>query len=208
MSTGAEFETRVFRRNFRHELEVIRGRWGWFLALGIALVIFGAIAIGVPVLMSLATVLTFGVLLLLAGAAQLIGAFWTRDWSGFFLVLLLGVLYVVVGLLFLNRPVSALEALTLLLACALLVGGLFRAIVSAYHRFPQWGWIFVGGLLEIALGLMIWQQWPLSGFWVIGLFVGIDMIFSGWIWIMLALGLKNLPTRRHHAQPPSTSTAS
>jgi len=206
MSTGSGLETRVFRRNFRHELEAIRGRWGWLLALGIALVVFGMIAIGAPVLMSLATALTIGVLLLMAGGAQLVGAFWTRDWSGFFLVLLLGVLYIVVGLLFLNRPVSALEAVTLLLACALLVGGLFRAIGSAYYQFPQWGWTFASGVIETGLGLMIWQQWPLSGFWVIGLFVGIDMIFSGWTWIMLALRLKNLPTRVHHAEtPPPTS---
>lgn len=196
---------KVVRRNLRHELEAIRGKWGWLLALGIALLIFGTIAIGAPVIMSLATAMTIGVLLLFAGVAQLVGAFWTRDWSGFFLVLMLAVLYIVVGLLFLNRPVSALEAVTLLLAASLLIGGLFRAIGSAMYQFPQWGWTFASGLIETGLGLMIWQQWPLSGFWVVGLFVGIDMIFSGWIWIALALRLKNLGARlHHHAEPPAS----
>jgi uncharacterized membrane protein HdeD (DUF308 family) len=113
----------------------------------------------------------------------------------------MGLLYVVVGLLFLNRPLSAIEAMTLLLACALIVSGVFRIIGSLLHRFPHWGWIFFGGVLNLVLGLMIWQQWPVSGFWVIGLFVGIDMIFNGWTWIMLALRLKKLPVRA------STTTA-
>jgi uncharacterized membrane protein HdeD (DUF308 family) len=60
-------------------------------------------------------------------------------------------------------------------------------------RFPQWGWVLAGGVLNLVLGIMIWRQWPVTGLWVIGLFVGIDMIFNGWTWIMLALRLKSLP---------------
>ena len=132
-------------------------------------------------------------LLLVGGAAQLVGSFWTRDWSGFFLMFLMGVLYIVVGLLFLERPVSALEALTLLLACSLIVSGIFRIVGSLMSRFPQWGWVSFGGVLNLLLGIMIWRQWPVASFWVIGLFVGIDMIFNGWTWVMLALRLKSLP---------------
>jgi outer membrane lipoprotein-sorting protein len=105
--------------------------------------------------------------------------------------------YVVVGVLFLNRPIEALEAMTLLLACGLMIGGLFRSIGSISYQFPQWGWIFVSGLIELALGVMIWMQWPAASFWVIGLFVGIDMLFSGWTWIMLGLRLKHLGGHIH-----------
>ncbi len=193
-----------FRRQLRHELEAIRGRWGWLLALGILLVVFGMVAIALPMLASLATALALGVTLILGGVVQLVGAFWTRDWSGFFLVLLMGVLYAVVGVLLLNRPVEAILALTLLLAAMLLVGGAFRTIGSAWHRFPQWGWVFAGGLLELVLGLMIWMQWPSPAtIAILGLFVGIDMVFSGWTWIMLALRLKSLGGPRH--VPPATA---
>jgi uncharacterized membrane protein HdeD (DUF308 family) len=91
MSTPAE--VRLARRVLRHELEAIRAHWVWFLVLGITLIVIGTIAVGMPFVASLATAVTFGVLLLVGGVAQLAGAFWTRDWSGFLLSLLMGVLY-------------------------------------------------------------------------------------------------------------------
>jgi uncharacterized membrane protein HdeD (DUF308 family) len=190
MSTSAE--VRLARRVLRHELEAIRANWAWFLALGIILIVIGTIAVGMPFVASLATAVTFGVLLLVGGIAQLVGAFWTRDWSGFFLSLLMGVLYVVLGLLFVRDPGDALLAMTLLLACVLMVGGLFRIIGSVVYQFPHWGWTLVGGIINLVLGILIWQQWPVSGLWVIGLFVGIDLIFTGWTWVMLALAVKKV----------------
>lgn len=189
---GTPAEVRLARRVLRHELEAIHAHWAWFLALGIILIVVGMIAVGMPFVASLATAMTFGVLLLVGGAAQLVGAFWTRDWSGFLLSLLMGVLYSVLGLFFLRDPGDALLAITLLLACALIIGGLFRIIGSAMYRFPQWGWVLVGGIINVVLGIMIWQQWPVSGLWVIGLFVGIDLIFTGWTWMILALSVKNV----------------
>ena len=200
MSTPTGFPE--IRRTLRHELEAIRGQWVWLMTLGIVLIVVGTLAIGAPFIASLATALTIGALLLVGGAAQLVGSFWTRDWSGFFLMFLMGVLYIVVGLLFLEQPISALEALTLLLACALIVSGIFRIVGSLMSRFPQWGWVLVGGVINLLLGIMIWRQWPVTGLWVIGLFVGIDMIFNGWTWIMLALRLKSLPRASATASEP------
>ncbi len=99
MSTSAE--VRLARRVLRHELEAIRAHWAWFLALGIILIVVGTIAVGMPFVASLLTAMTFGALLVVGGIVQLTGAFWTRDWSGFFLSLLMGVLYFVLGLFFL-----------------------------------------------------------------------------------------------------------
>jgi uncharacterized membrane protein HdeD (DUF308 family) len=199
MSLGTPAEVRLARRILRHELEAIRGNWGWLLALGIILIVLGTAAVAMPFVASLATAMAFGVLLLMGGIAQLVGASWTRDWSGFFLSLLAGLLYVVLGFLFLRDPGDALLAMTLLLACVLMVGGLFRIIGSLMYRFPHWGWVCTGGVINLILGIMIWQQWPFSGLWVIGLFVGIDMIFNGWTWVMLSLALKKL------AQPPGAN---
>ena len=193
MSSAAEI--RLARRVLRHELEAIKGNWGWILALGIALIIVGTLAVAMPMVAGLATAVVIGSLLLMGGVAQLVGAFWTRDWSGFFLSLLIGVMYLVLGVMFLRAPVKAELVMTLLLACGLMIGGLFRIIGSLMYQFPNWGWTLVGGALNLVLGLLIWQQWPEAALWVIGLFVGIDMIFTGWIWVMLSLAVKNLPVR-------------
>ena len=91
MSTSAE--VRLARRILRHELEAIRGNWGWLLGLGIALIVVGTFAIGAPLIASLATAVVIGVLLLMGGIAQLVGCVLdARDWSGFFLSLLAGIL--------------------------------------------------------------------------------------------------------------------
>ncbi len=193
MSTTSEIH--LARRVLRHELEAIRGNWGWILALGIIEIVAGTLAIGMPLVASLVSAVAFGALFLVGGIAQLVGAFWTRDWSGFFLNLLMGVIYLVLALMFLRHPGDALLALSLFLACALMVSGLFRIIGSLAYQFPQWGWTLLGGVINLALGIYIYSLWPLDSFLVIGLFVGIDLIFTGWTWVALALAVKNLGRR-------------
>ena len=189
---GRPFVT-ALRRELRHELDVLRGNWFWFVILGVSLIVLGAIALGSVGIASLAAAAVIGTLLLLAGAAEVVGAFWCRCWSGFFLELLSGVLSIVVGLLFLRAPGGALAALTLLLACFLMVGGIFKVGAAGAYRFATWGWSLAGGIIDVILGLMIWQGWPASALWVIGLFVGIDLIFRGFNWIALGLALHSLP---------------
>ena len=183
----------AMRRELRHELDALRGNWFWFVILGVLLVVLGTVALGSVVIASLAAATAIGVLLLLGGAAEAVGAFWCRGWSGFFLELLSGVLSIVVGVLFLRAPLDALAALTLLLACFLMVGGIFKIVAAIAYRFAAWGWSLAGGIIDVILGVMIWQQWPASALWVIGLFVGINLLFRGFNWIALGLALCSLP---------------
>jgi uncharacterized membrane protein HdeD (DUF308 family) len=183
----------ALRQDLRHELDALRGEWFWFVILGASLVVLGTIALGSVVIASLAAAVAIGVLLLLGGAAEAVGAFWCRGWSGFFLELLSGVLSIVVGLLFLRAPAGALAALTLLLACFLMVGGFFKIVTAVVYRFAAWGWSLAGGIIDVILAQMIWQEWPASALWVIGLFVGINLLFRGFNWIALGLALRSLP---------------
>jgi len=183
----------ALRPELRHELNALRGNWIWFVLLGVALLVLGTVALGSVVVASLAAAVAIGALLLLGGVAEAVGAFWCRCWSGFFLELLSGVLSIVVGLLFLRAPAGALAALTLLIACFLMVGGIFKVVAALAYRFAAWGWSLAGGIIDLILGLMIWQGWPESSLWVIGLFVGINLIFRGFNWIALGLALHSLP---------------
>ena len=134
--------------------------------------------------------LILGWVVLFCGVSELAASFWMRHWDGFFLHLLSGVLAIVVGGLILGHPIGAAAGLTMLIAALLLINGLFRVVGSLMLRFSGWHWVALDGVISILLGGMIWHDMPGSALWVIGLFIGINMIFRGWAWIMLAMALK------------------
>jgi uncharacterized membrane protein HdeD (DUF308 family) len=179
------------------ELQALRASWGWLLALGVAMVVLGTIAIGYActVSITLAATWLFGLLTMAAGIAQIVGAFSVGRWSGMMLHLLLGILYAVVGYMIFEQPLQSALELTLIIALFLMIGGIFRAVSALTHRFPGWGWVLLNGVVTALLGLLIYKQWPGSGLWFIGLYIGIDLLLNGWMWVALALALRKLPER-------------
>ena len=182
------------RNVIRHELQAIRGKWLWLVVLGIALIVLGIILLGSPVIATLATVTAIGVLILLGGAMEVVGAFWCQEWSGFFLALLSGILGVVIGLMLLANPIQGGITLTILLASFLFVGGIFKAVAALAHRFGGWGWLLLSGVIDVVLGVMIWRELPMSGLTIIGVLVGISLIFRGVSWLMVGFALKRIPS--------------
>ena len=174
-------------------LDRVRSKWGWFVALGIALVLVGMIAIGSSVLTTIVTMVIFGWLLIFAGCVESVSAFYMRSWGGFFLHLLGAALDFVLGYLFLAQPVQGAEVLTVFLACLFFVGGVFRIGASLTTQFPGWGWSLFSGAVNVLLGVLLLKQWPYSGLWFIGFCVGLELIFRGWFWIMLGSALKQMP---------------
>lgn len=176
----------IFTKNFT-SLRTLRDNWGWFLALGVTFIALGLLAIGSSTLVTTVSMIFLGSLLLFGGIIQTGYTFSIRKWSGFFLSLLSGILYGVVGFLMIIHPTASALSLTLILAAFYVVGGLFRIVGAASMRFEHWGWALASGVIKFMLGLLIWMGWPDTGLWVIGLFVGIDMIFYGWFWVLLSL---------------------
>jgi uncharacterized membrane protein HdeD (DUF308 family) len=173
-------------------IEEVRKHATWFLAVGIALVVLGMVAIGSAVAMTIVSVLFLGWLLIIAGIFEVIHGFSHRPWSGFFINLLGGVLYAVAGLVMVANPALAAVTLTLVIAVMLIVAGLFRLLIAFSTQLHHHGWLILNGVISILLGVMIWRSWPVSGLWVIGMFIGIDMIVDGWTEIMLALSVRRL----------------
>ncbi|MBN2473424.1 MAG: HdeD family acid-resistance protein [Pirellulales bacterium] len=173
------------------ELDCFRRQWLWLLALGIALTTLGTVAVASSFFVSIVTVVMFGVLLLIGGVVQIVNSFWIGKWGGLLLHLLMGIFYAVVGVLIIDAPLEGAIALTLLVAMFLIVGGLFRIVSAMMLRFRNWGWPLLNGFVSLLLGILIYRQWPASGLWVIGLFVGIEMIFNGWSWVMLAIDVRS-----------------
>jgi uncharacterized membrane protein HdeD (DUF308 family) len=166
----------------------IADHWGWFLALGIFLVLAGAAAILFPLLSTIATKIMLGWIFLISGILLLIHAFSIKQWGGFLMGLLLGVLYVVAGGWLAFFPFTGIITLTLLLAAMFLVEGVLEAVM-AFRVKPHegWGWMLSSGIVAIAVGLMIAYQLPSSAAWAIGLLAGINLLSTGISFIVLAL---------------------
>jgi uncharacterized membrane protein HdeD (DUF308 family) len=168
----------------------LAAQWGWFLVFGAALLILGVAAVWRSVAATFASMQFFGVLLLIAAAVEIVASFWVGHWAGFFLHAFSAILYGVLGLIFVMRPMITAEVLTFVMALFFLVGGIFHIVGAAWLGYSGWGWQILDGVITVALGLMILAQWPASGLWVIGLFIGINLIFYGAAWIAISLGLR------------------
>jgi uncharacterized membrane protein HdeD (DUF308 family) len=175
-------------------IEQVRKNRGWFLFLGILLIVVGSTAIGEAFILTVFSVRILAWLMIFAGLSGAVHAFAKqRGWGGFFFDLLTGILYVVGGFMILGNPKATAVVFTLMIAFILIFEGLFRVIAAFSVRPPNWSWMLLHGAVTLILGIMIWRQWPLSGLWVIGLFVGISMILNGWSLVMLSAAVKNLP---------------
>jgi len=106
------------------------------------------------------------------------------------LTLLLSVLYLIAGTYCIAKPAIAAIELTLVISMFCVIAGIFRMATSLISRFNQWGWVFFNGLVTFILGVLIYSEWPYSGLWIIGLFIGIDLILSGWTWVLISLKIR------------------
>ena len=169
----------------------LRAKWGWIVALGVVYVIAGFIALGSVVMATVASVLVVGVMMIVAGVAEVINAFQIKSWGKFVLWALLGVLYIVAGFLTFDNPLLAAVLLTLLLGASLVVSGIMRIVLAfSMKRETPWVWVAVSGMITLLLGLLILMRWPVSSLYILGLFLGIDLIMAGAGWIGLGFGLR------------------
>ena len=168
----------------------IVNNWGWFLAFGIALVLLGALAIVRSVAATVVSMLFFGWLLLFAAGIEVVQAIMVGKWAGLFQHWLSAALFGVLGALIIGRPLVTAEILTLLIGAFFLVAGAFQLITPFVISLPEWGWHALNGLITFVLGILILAQWPVSGLWVIGLFLGIELVFYGAAWVAVALRLR------------------
>lgn len=165
--------------------------WGWILGLGILFVILGCIGMGMVVGLTLVSMIFFAALLVIAGITHIVDVFKHREWKGIMWQSLIAVLYIVAGCVVFYDPFLASTLITALLAGVLIVIGLTRIFMAfALKDSKGWIWLLLAGITAMILGVLILMQWPISGLWVIGLFIAIEMIVTGWTYIFIAFALK------------------
>ena len=171
-------------------LEDIRKKWGMLVFVGVLLVLLGVVAIGGAVSVTLATMLFIGGVLVVAGILQTLHAFLLRRWAGFYVEMLTGILNTIVGVMIMSHPGATAVALTLIISLLLILGGVFRILTGFSVGFQNRNWLILHGAINLFLAYSILAEWPVSGQWVIGLFIGIDLLFNGWSLIMMGLALR------------------
>jgi uncharacterized membrane protein HdeD (DUF308 family) len=188
MASGSRFDSAEAAEAARGHL---RRNWGWFTALGIGLVLVGLFALGYPVVFTLVTVTVSGVALLVAGAFELAGCFWARRFGTLLQRALCGLFYVFLGVVIVDRPDLGAAGYTLVLAVFFFASGVVRIAYAVGSQLPGRGWSVLSGVVNLILGVMIWRNMPEAALWVIGTFVGIDLVFNGISWVMLGLAARS-----------------
>jgi uncharacterized membrane protein HdeD (DUF308 family) len=172
-------------------LAPLRAKWGWIVALGVVYVVAGVIALGSVVMATVVSVWLVGIMMLIAGVAEVINAFQIKTWGRFLFWLALGILYIIAGFVVFENPLLAAAWLTLILGAALVACGIMRIFLAFnMKQGSPWMWVVASGVVTLLLGLIILAHWPVSSLWTLGIFLGVDLVFAGASWIGLGMGLK------------------
>lgn len=172
-------------------IEPLRAKWGWIVALGVLYTVAGFIALGSVMMATVASVFLVGAMMLIAGVGEVVSAFQMKSWGKFILWMLLGALYIVAGFSAFENPLLAAAFLTLLLGAALVASGIMRVFLAfSMKAQTMWVWVLISGIVTLLLGVVILAHWPVSSLYILGLFLGIDLIFAGTSWISIGLGLR------------------
>ena len=166
---------------------------GWSIALGVLMIIAGIVAMFAPWEAGLVITLVVGWSAIFNGIAQIVFAFRTHGGWHIALEVILGIIYIIAGIFLLMHPLGGLLALTLVLACFLLVYGIF-ALVLAFQIRPRggWGWVLFDGIITVLLGILIWAHWPFNADWVVGTLFGISIFVSGITRLMMSLAVRRV----------------
>ncbi|MGD8235991.1 MAG: DUF308 domain-containing protein [Chromatiales bacterium] len=161
--------------------------------LGIGMLVLGVIAVMAPAVTGTWVVYIIGGVLLVTGIAQLFSGFQAEGWSAKVIPLILGVITTLAGIGVLGNPILGLGTLTLLLVIFFIAEGIWKIIASLGYRPAEgWFWLLASGAISLVLGFMIWNQWPVSGLWAVGILVGVNLISTGLSLVVLASAIKEL----------------
>jgi uncharacterized membrane protein HdeD (DUF308 family) len=170
----------------------VRRSLGWLIALGVVMVVLGIAAIVEPFIASIVVARVLSWTFLLAGIVRTLHALQSRRQQGFWLKLLIGIFYIVAGVLLLSNMLGAKLTLTLVFGWTIIIQGVFEIITALKIRpEPNWGLILFSGIVALILGILILNRWPNNAIWLLGFFTGVSFIFTGTWMIMLPRAISN-----------------
>ena len=169
---------------------------GSSIGLSVLMIVAGILAIVSPLAAGIAVNVLIAWLLVFSGCGHLVFSWHTRTSGGFLWELLVGILYILIGVYLLVHPVAGLMSLTIALAIYLFLEAILEFTLGFKLRpLPGSGWLLFDGIVTLILAVMVWRTWPSSSAWIIGTLVGISMLFSGTSRLMLSLAARSVTSK-------------
>jgi uncharacterized membrane protein HdeD (DUF308 family) len=178
-------------------VERLRHRWPWFIVLGALVAAMGVAALVLAVAATIVSVYIIAIFMIIAGGGEIVFAVGSRSWTRFFLWVIAGLAYIVVGAFALAQPLMAAALFTLLLGVAMFVTGLIRIYVGTHLNKDVRTIVVLAGVVTSVVGLVVLIGWPANSLAILGVLLGLDLLFWGGSWITLGLRMK----ARLHALP-------
>jgi uncharacterized membrane protein HdeD (DUF308 family) len=177
----------MVERRTEAQADELRGRWKWYLALGVLLLALGTAGVGAATMAEWTSFLVFAPLLLASSIMQILTALSAEKGKVFLLHLIAAGLEAALGFLIMAYPVQMGTDLVVLVAVFLLVSGVVRLIRSGVRQSSGRGGILLTGLATLLLGICVWLRLPVSKLWFVGLCIALDFICQGFSWSAIAL---------------------
>jgi len=166
--------------------------FGRLMYLGFFNIVLGFLAVAFTSLATLAAVLYLGWFFILSGSATIYFAFRLSKVGGYWSLLFFGVLAMVSGFFLIMNPTENAIILTFLIAMFIFTSGLFSILSCCFEPHPHQGWVIFGGVISILCAWVIYSEWPVSGTWVPGTFLGVYLIFHGLTQVQIGSGGRRL----------------
>jgi uncharacterized membrane protein HdeD (DUF308 family) len=165
--------------SFMAGIEEVRKSWGWFLVIGLLLIVLGVLCIAKAQTATTFSILALGWVLVISAVFWLVASFKGGGWSTFFVYLLNAIIRGVIGYLLIRHPDAGAAGVTMLVAVLFIVGGLYRITGASVIQFPYWGWTVLAGVVSVCLGIYLLVIFPTATVYFIGIAIGVDLIFDG-----------------------------
>ena len=168
----------------------LRHRWGWFVALGVLTVVLGALALGTVVSATVTAVFIIAIFMIIKGGSEIAVGLNAGTWGREFLLIIAGLFYIVAGAFALAQPGPAAVIFTLMLGASMLVAGGVRIYIGTHMHSHARTMVIVGGVVTMLVGLLIILGWPANSLIILGVLLGVDLVFTGTMWIGFGLRLR------------------
>lgn len=168
--------------------ENIHRHWHLFLAEGLIFIVLGSLAMVAPHAFTIGITAFLGWCLLVGGSLLSLRVITFSRVPGITSWLIIGLLQIVVGYLLIAHPSQGGMTLTLFMTIYFAVEGITKTYLALLIKpLSHWLWLLFSGATAVVLAIMVWAGWPQTGYWVLGLVVGINLFLLGVTLVRMSL---------------------